>query len=82
MIVFFFSVIIQRAKSSAFRSKNKPCKPGKSGENSIANINCIKDDPGDETSETNVPPNDDPDGANHAVKPEAEASMRDIEPNN
>ncbi|CAI9780905.1 unnamed protein product [Fraxinus pennsylvanica] len=54
----------------------------KSGENSIANVNCIQDDPRDETRETNALSNNHPDGPKHTFELETETSMSDIEPNN
>ncbi|CAI9766163.1 unnamed protein product [Fraxinus pennsylvanica] len=74
------STVQEHGASLSKRSKNKPCKPSKSVDNSIANVICIEDDPGDESLETNVSPNDDPVGAKLDVKPEAEASMSDREP--
>ncbi|KAL2533993.1 Tudor/PWWP/MBT superfamily protein [Abeliophyllum distichum] len=62
----------EHGASSSKRSKSKTRKRNKSGENSIENVVCIDDDPGDQARETNdSSSNDDPEGAKHAVEPDA-----------
>ncbi|CAI9780025.1 unnamed protein product [Fraxinus pennsylvanica] len=72
----------RKAGSSTEHELGASSSKSKSGENSIANVNCIQDDPRDETRETNALSNDHPDGPKHTFEPETETSMSDVEPNN